>query len=183
MDPVHIKKLSHHKSGGSNGPPPARGPTQSPRPRRSGIKYATSLRPLPRRPVSSLHPSSLFLGHTASAQALSCLAAAAASSTTGTAGAAGMKVTVVSRSGREVVKGGIDLKDFVRAPASRPAAGSRFRGRGLCSFLPAGHSWGRFCFPTTPGFKISRKGLNFDRFLSPFSGKGRGSAGGHPCQE
>ena len=65
MDPVHIKGLSHITPGGSNAPHLHTGPPSLPR--RRGIKDATSLRPLPRRPVSSSFSSLhlLLLGHTA----------------------------------------------------------------------------------------------------------------------
>jgi hypothetical protein len=71
-----------------------------------------------------------------------------------------MKVTVVSRSGREVVKGGIDLKDSVRCAPSRPLARSPplsldlLRGLGL---VPSG----RFRFSVW-GFEISCRGFGLD---------------------
>jgi hypothetical protein len=88
----------HNSEVGQTLPTRAGAPTHAPR----GIKYATPVRPLPRRPVSSSTAQHLPSHY--------CTAATVRRSEVG-----GMKVAVVSRSGREVVKGGIDIKDSVRA--------------------------------------------------------------------
>lgn len=92
-----------------------------------------------------------------------------------------MKVTVVSRSGRELVKGGIDLKDSVRCAPSRPLASppplDSLRGLGL---LPSGEA--RFSSGVRDLSQRLHLGFIFVCGFF-FAGQGRGPAGGHPCQE
>ena len=76
-----------------------------------------------------------------------------------------MKVTVVSRSGREVVKGGIDLKESVRAPAPAPLPPGPLDLGPEAGFHPAGFHGGGFV--SSSGFKISRRGLESDCLLGP----------------
>ena len=65
-----------------------------------------------------------------------------------------MKVTVVSRSGREVVKGGIDLKDSVRCAPARPPRIDFLRGLGFSAV--------REVSILRSGFEISCPGLSLD---------------------
>ena len=71
----------------------------------------------------------------------------------------------MSRSGREVVKGGIDLKESVRAPAPAPLPPGPLDLGPEAGFHPAGFHGGGFV--SSSGFKISRRGLESDCLFGP----------------
>jgi hypothetical protein len=159
MDPVHIKKLSHITPGGSNSPTCTRA-HQAPAapPPRDQIRHLPPSAPSP--------PRRLFLFTSPPRPHRHTVASLLQR------GAGGMKVTVVSRSGREVVKGGIDLKESVRSPAPAPAPASAplpppplDLGRGT-GFHPAGFL-GEVLL-TLWALRSRGKAWNFDWLLGPF---------------
>lgn len=182
VDTVHIKMLSHITPVGV-GPTPPTCTLPSPAPPRDQIRRLRPSTPSP--PPSPLLSSPLPRIHGRRQQAAtrrsSRLSPRSAASLPRLPVGGRMKVTVVSRSGREVVKGGIDLKDSVRCAPSRPLASppplDSLRGLGL---LPSGEA--RF----SSGVRDLSQRLHLG-FISIrgffFAGQGRGPAGGHPCQE
>jgi hypothetical protein len=178
MDTVHIRMSSHINSGASNSNDPhlPTGPPPAPR-HRPGVpppwdqnKYATSARPLPRRPVSS----SLLHGHARRRQQQSYSVSPlphSASLPRLPVCLGRMKVTVASRSGRELVKGGIDLKDSVCCVPSLPPARPSLR--------PLGLLWGLGLVPSGRGRFSVGVPDPLQRFLPwihswvPFAGQGR----------